>query len=54
MRQPLFEIGWTAAEAVMRMLDGEAVELPSFVPELVVRESTARVASPRRRPLSSA
>jgi LacI family transcriptional regulator len=42
MRQPLFEIGWAAANAVMRMLDGEEATLPSFVPELVVRESTAR------------
>jgi LacI family transcriptional regulator len=41
MRQPLFEIGWSAAEGALRLVEGEAAALPTFVPELVVRESTA-------------
>jgi LacI family transcriptional regulator len=41
MRQPLFEIGWNAAAAALRLVEGEDVALPTFEPELVVRESTA-------------
>lgn len=41
VRQPVVEMGVTAAQAVLRLLAGEKVSLPSFGTELVVRESTA-------------
>ncbi|MDX6514641.1 MAG: LacI family transcriptional regulator [Gaiellaceae bacterium] len=40
MRQPLFEIGWSAAQGALRLIDGEDAQLPVFVPELILREST--------------
>jgi LacI family transcriptional regulator len=41
MRQPLFEMGWNGAAAALRLVEGDEVDLPTFEPELVVRESTA-------------
>ncbi|MGB8647578.1 MAG: substrate-binding domain-containing protein [Anaerolineae bacterium] len=42
VRQPTIEMGSAAAEAVMHLLAGEPVSLPTFSTELVIRESAAR------------
>jgi len=42
IRQPAVEMGRAAASALLRVLRGEPLELPTFSTELVVRESTAR------------
>jgi LacI family transcriptional regulator len=49
VRQPEFEMGAAAAAALLRELRGDPVALPGFATQLVVRESTARPPSPRRR-----
>jgi LacI family transcriptional regulator len=41
VRQPAFEMGRAAAQALLRSLRGEPLELPAFSTELIVRESTA-------------
>jgi LacI family transcriptional regulator len=43
VRQPAVEMGRAAAEAVLRLLRGEPLSLPTFSTELVVRESTRRL-----------
>jgi LacI family transcriptional regulator len=48
VRQPAVEMGKAAAAALLRVLGGGPLELPSFSAELVVRESTARYRPPSR------
>jgi LacI family transcriptional regulator len=40
VRQPAFQMGEVSAHAMLRMLAGEAPDLPEFSGELIVREST--------------
>ena len=42
VRQPTMEIGHAAAEAILKLMQGEPLALPDFPMELVLRESTAR------------
>ena len=42
VRQPAYDLGTAAGEAVLRMIQGEAVSLPDLPLHLVVRESTMR------------
>jgi LacI family transcriptional regulator len=42
VRQPTFEMGTTAAKAILDALAGNEVKLPSLRTDLVVRESTAK------------
>lgn len=42
VRQPTHDIGRAAAQAVLRLLDGQPPALPALSTELVVRESAAR------------
>jgi len=47
IRQPLQQMGSTAASLLLRKIAGEKVpEVSRIEPELVIRESTARVRSP--------
>jgi len=41
VRQPTFEIGAATADAVLRLLRGERLDLPLVATSLVVRASTA-------------
>ncbi len=43
VRQPAFELGNTAAQAMIQQLDGESFEFPEFTTQLVVRESVAKI-----------
>jgi LacI family transcriptional regulator len=49
VRQPEIEMGAAAVASLLRELRGEPHSLGSFATHLVVRESTARPPSPRRR-----
>ncbi|GGM14488.1 LacI family DNA-binding transcriptional regulator [Deinococcus aerophilus] len=40
VRQAIAELGQVAAEAVLRLLAGDHPQLPRYVPELIVRDST--------------
>lgn len=42
MRQPAEEMGQSAATAVMQLIKGEPLALPSFSAELIIRESAGR------------
>ncbi len=42
VRQPSIEMGQTAAKAILALINGEAVDLPRFTAELMIRESVAR------------
>jgi LacI family transcriptional regulator len=39
VRQPSTEMGFAAAQAMLRLLDGEEPALPSFPADLVIRKS---------------
>lgn len=41
VRQPAVEMGQAAAQAILRLIQGEEVEMPEFPAELVLRESVA-------------
>jgi LacI family transcriptional regulator len=41
VRQPIFDMGRAAAQAVLNLLEERPVELPSFATQLVIRESAA-------------
>jgi LacI family transcriptional regulator len=41
VRQPAFQMGEVSAQAMLRLLSGDAPRLPEFTGELIVRESTA-------------
>jgi LacI family transcriptional regulator len=43
VRQPAFDIGLTAAQAVLAMLQGEDMEFPTLTTRLIIRESTTSV-----------
>ena len=43
VNQPAAEMGETAANAMLQLLKGKAIELPVFTTELVLRESVARL-----------
>jgi LacI family transcriptional regulator len=43
VRQPVVGMGQAAAEAVLRLLDGEEPMMPDFPTDLVIRKSAARV-----------
>jgi len=45
VRQPTFQLGVTVAKAILRMLDGLSPDLPTVVPQLVLRESTVMLRS---------
>jgi len=45
VRQPTYDMGRAAAQAILRLLDGEPPALPQFTTELILRESAARVRS---------
>jgi LacI family transcriptional regulator len=47
VRYPTFEIGHAATAGILKMLEGEEPEFPTFSTELVVRESATRVQSQR-------
>lgn len=40
IEQPTYDIGIAAAEGILKMLDGEEPELPTFAVNLLIREST--------------
>jgi len=46
VRQPLFEVGRMAAQAMLQLLEGKPVELSAPPLQLVVRETTRRLAAP--------
>jgi LacI family transcriptional regulator len=41
VRQPIFDMGRAAAQAILDLLEGRPVKLPAFATELVIRESAA-------------
>lgn len=41
MRQPTMDMGRAAAQALLRLLDGQEPELPTLTTELIIRESAA-------------
>ncbi|HJZ48618.1 MAG TPA: substrate-binding domain-containing protein [Roseiflexaceae bacterium] len=41
VRQPIFEMGRTAAQAILDLLEERPIELPSFTTQLIIRESAA-------------
>nr|HRC74686.1 substrate-binding domain-containing protein [Kouleothrix sp.] len=41
VRQPTQAMGRAAAQAIVRMLNDEPLDLPTFATELIIRESTA-------------
>jgi LacI family transcriptional regulator len=43
VRQPTYDMGHAAAQAILRLLDGQPPALPSFTTELIIRESAARL-----------
>jgi LacI family transcriptional regulator len=42
VRQPVYDMGRIAGEAMLRMIEGKDVKLPDLPLQLIVRESTAR------------
>lgn len=49
VRQPAFDIGLAAAQAVLAMLQGHEPDLPVLTTELIIRESTASIHPQRNR-----
>ncbi len=43
VRQPTYDMGHAAAQAILRLLDGQPPALPHFTTELIIRESAARL-----------
>ena len=41
VRQPVFEMGRTAAQAILDLLEERPIDLPSFTTQLIIRESAA-------------
>jgi len=42
IRYPMFEMGLQAAQAILKLIQGETVILPLLPTQLIVRESTVR------------